>query len=328
MKNKRYLTRQDRLVIFKMRRLGSSIRQIAKEINKSHSTVSRELKRCGFELNKNSDYFEHTERAHRLAEERISRGRQREKLKSSFIRDYVEAVLKEKRWSPRIIAGRLTRLGHAISGEAIYKWIYQERRDLISCLWMNDKRVKRGGKKNKRRFIQPAAPKKSIELRPLDANQRICIGHFELDAILSSRSSNYALQVLVDRRSRKVFLQKVSRLEAAVYSKSLTARVHKDIPCIKTITSDNGGEHAEFSNIESSLNLEWYFCHPYCASERGTVENRNRIIRRFFPKGTNFNDIPDEYINWLEDYINHTPLEVLQFQTPDEVWNEGLKAAA
>lgn len=328
MKNKKYLTKQNRLELFKMIRLGYSIRQIAKEINKSHSTVSRELKRCGFELNRNSDYFEHADRAQKLAEDRISRGRQREKLKSAFIREYVEVALKEKKWSPRIIAGRLTRLGHAISGEAIYQWLYRERRDLIGCLWMYGKQIKRGGKKNKRRFIQPAAPKKSIEQRPLEANQRICIGHFELDAILSSRSSNYALQVLVDRHSRKVFLQKVSRLESAVYSKSLTARVHRDIPCIKTITSDNGSEHAEFSEIESALNLEWFFCHPYCACERGTVENRNKIIRRFFPKGTNFDDMPDEYINWLEDYINQTPLEVLQFQTPDEVWNEGLKKAA
>lgn len=129
MKNKKYLTKQNRLELLKMIRLGYSIRQIAKVIEKSHSTVSRELKRCGFKLNRNSDYIEHASRAQRMAEERISAGRRRIKLKALFMQHYVELHLREAGWSPEMIAGNLTRLGYKISAVAIYLSINSERRD-------------------------------------------------------------------------------------------------------------------------------------------------------------------------------------------------------
>lgn len=330
MKNKKYLTKQNRLELFKMIRLGYSIRQIAKDIEKCHSTVSRELKRCGFELNRNSDYIEHASRAQQMAEERISAGRRRTKLKARFIQHYVELHLSEAGWSPEIIAGRLTRLGYKISAEAIYLWINSERRDdLKSTLKIAGKSMRRKRARRRIKLVQAAAPKKSITERPKEANERISIGHFELDAILSSRGSKFALLVLVDRKSRRVFIRKVSSLEASVYAEKLTRVVNKDISLIKSITSDNGSEHAEFNEIESALNIDWYFCHAYCASERGTVENRNKIIRQFFPKGTRFDEIPDEYIEWVEGQLNHTPMKILGFYTPYEAWKreEALLAA-
>lgn len=330
MKNKKYLTRQERLVIFRMSRLGISIRGIGRELGRSHSTVSRELKRCNFKLYKNADYFEHTQRAQSLSEERISKGRRRDKLKSPIIRHFVELHLKEAQWTPEETAGKLSKLGYPISTESIYLWINNERGDLKSCLKIAGKSRKRrrAGKKTKRVRPVAALTKKSIEIRPKEATERITIGHFELDAVLSARGSKYALQVLVDRFSRRVFLQKVSSLEASTYTDSLMARVHSDISCIRTITSDNGGEHAQFGSVESALNLEWFFCHPYCASERGTVENRNKKIRSFFPKGTRFDEIPDEFIQWVEDQLNHTPMKILNFDTPHQAWERELQKLA
>jgi IS30 family transposase len=71
-----------------------------------------------------------------------------------------------------------------------------------------------------------------------------------------------------------------------------------------------------------------FFCHPYCASERGTVENRNRVLRRFLPKGTDLDDISEEFLEWVEDYFNNRPMKVLGFKTPNQVWEEELLLAA
>ena len=93
---------------------------------------------------------------------------------------------------------------------------------------------------------------------------------------------------------------------------------------LKTILQDNGSEHADHARIDKELKVLSHFCHPYCASERGTVENRNKALRRFLPKGTEFDGIPDEYVQWIEDYFNNTPMKVLGFKTPNQVWSENL----
>ena len=80
--------------------------------------------------------------------------------------------------------------------------------------------------------------------------------------------------------------------------------------------------------METALGITTFFCHPYCASERGTVENRNRVLRRFLPKGSNFDDISTEFLESVEDYFNNTPMKVLGFRTPNQVWNEELLLAA
>jgi len=107
----------------------------------------------------------------------------------------------------------------------------------------------------------------------------------------------------------------------------MIARVKKDIPegVLKTILQDNGSEHAEHRHVDKTLNVESFFCHPYCPSERGTVENRNGALRRFLPKGVDFDDLPDEYIEWVEDYFNNMPMKVLKFQTPNQVWDDGIR---
>jgi IS30 family transposase len=250
--------------------------------------------------------------------------RSRERLKSEQIRKYVESKLKTE-WSPELIAGRLgiEHPGLSISYEAIYQWILLDRPELRSYLIAcgRSKRRRRCGKKQ--RFKAPAAPKTSIELRPPAANNMETIGHFELDAIKGVISSTTALSNTIDRRSRRLFLHKVPNLEAKPYREKFVARMKQEVPSkhLLTLTNDNGSEHAEHDKIEQELGIKVYFSHAYCSCERGTVENRNRAIRRFFPKGTNFDDIPDDFIEWTENYLNNKPMKVLGFLTPMEVWN-------
>ena len=328
MKKSKKLGKDERQLIFKMKRLGYGARAIARELKRSHSTVVRELQRTKGIVNPHEDYITQGHQAHDAACRRRSEASRRKmRLKCPEIRHYAEFHLTHAMWSPEIIAGNLTRLGYPISAEAIYQWINIERPDLKSCLIIAGKshRRRRSGLRHRKRPI-PAAEKRSIEILPEDSKFRSCIGHFELDAMLGKRGTG-AIQNKVDRQSRKMFLDKVSCLEAKAYADTLINRFNQSVPkgVLRTILQDNGSEHAEHKRIDVTLGVLSYFCHPYCASERGTVENRNKALRRFFPKGTEFDGIPDEYVEWVEDYFNNMPMKVLGFKTPNQVWQEQLK---
>ena len=176
-------------------------------------------------------------------------------LKSVEIQIYAEWGLKHG-WSVTTITGRLRRdkPGASISHEAIYQWVNSKRPELKCYLPIAGKsRKRRRAGKSHRKLPQPAAPKKSIEVRPEIASYRQRIGDYELDAVLSCRGSKSALQVLIDRRCRKVFLSKVASLEAKEYAKTLCRRIRGDINIIHSITSDNGSEHAAFDSVNLCL---------------------------------------------------------------------------
>lgn len=327
MHKKEKLTKAERTRLYCMRRLHISLRAIARELNRSHSTILRELNRNRSAVDRNGDYYTQAQQAHEAAHLRRSKAsKEKMRLKCLEIQHYTDLHLRLARWSPEIIAGKLTRLGYAISAEAIYQWINIERADLKSCLLIagRSRRRRRTCKRHRPRPI-PAAEKRSIEVLPNESRYRQAIGHFELDAMLGKRGSG-AIQNKVDRMSRKMFLDKVSCLEAFPYADTLMTRLKASVPhgVLKTILQDNGSEHAEHKRIDEQLKVLSHFCHPYCASERGTVENRNKALRRFFPKGTDFQGIPNEYVEWVEDYFNNMPMKVLGFKTPNQVWNENL----
>ena len=127
-----------------------------------------------------------------------------------------------------------------------------------------------------------------------------------------------------------MFLDFASSLEAKPYADLCIERFKRDIPpgVIRTLLQDNGSEHSDHARLERSLGALVFFCHPYCASERGTVENRNRVLRRFLPKGADFNTISHEFLKSVEDCFNNRPMKVLGFKTPNEVWEEQLKLVA
>ena len=91
---------------------------------------------------------------------------------------------------------------------------------------------------------------------------------------------------------------------------------------IKSITYDNGLEFSKHEKINKIFNISSYFCKPYHSWEKGTVENINGLIRRFFPKGTNFDKVSIKEIKYVENWINNRPMKVLGFKTPNEKFNE------
>jgi IS30 family transposase len=185
----------------------------------------------------------------------------------------------------------------------------------------NEKPKKNRGVKKKK---APKIPDKvSIEDRPKEANERLEIGHFEADSVLSKKGgSGAALNIIIERKSRKMFITKVPDLSA---EDAITAmmKVFEGIPESKrkTVTTDNGTEFYRHAKLHG-LGMKTYFCHPYSSWERGTNENHNRLVRRFFPKKTDFKNITEKDIKEIEDFWNNMPRAILNYKTPNQVWEE------
>ena len=331
MKRYEQLRSEERFKIAQWHKLGHSIRSIAASLERAASTVSRELKRNQESYQQDVEFYKRAQAAHECSEVRKAKSRSsRIRLKNKTIQEFVLSKLRQN-LSPELIAGRLSveLPEYSISHEAIYQWLLmEENKDLrgyLLCAGKSHRRRRNG--KCKRFSKQPAAPKTSIEKRPRAANNRSRLGDLEVDAIVSTRlnRSGSGLQVIVDRKSRRIFTNKVENLESQNYALVLIERLKKefsDALKVHSITMDNGPEHAAHPVIAQELFTNIFFCHPYCSSERGSVENRNGIIRRFFPKGTDFSEIPEEYISHAEHLINNRPMKLLRFKTPMEVWNE------
>lgn len=299
------------------------MRGVAKRIGRSHSSLVREIK-------KNTKFGRKYLPC--LAQKRAERvgNKQRAKapLKDPEIFLYVrEHLRKPFFWTPQMIAGRIGRdlKGASLCPETIYSYIYSRpvKRDR---LWEylpsgRKRRRKKTGRKIHRRGRVPEAI--SIDLRPKVIGRRQRPGDWETDNVEGIRSSKPALSVCVERLSRKVILTRVVNQTAGVKTQALAQRL-KPLPegLRLSITQDNGRENYGHRKTKQALGTQMYFCHAYHAWEKGAVENRNRVIRRFFPKGTDFSQVSQEVIQKVEDIINSMPMKCLGHLTPYEKMNQ------
>jgi IS30 family transposase len=317
----KHLSIEDRDKLAVLRSQGLSLRAIAQAIGRNVGTVSRELKRNTPPVN-SGYYLAH--KAHDRAVVRKQAAGRRGRLKDPRVRAYVTKQLK-RGWSPELIAGRLKALAwvKAVSHEAIYQWVYDSARDLIPCLVRkNRKRQKRG---YSRKHAQNHIPARvSISKRPAGAQNRSRFGHWEADTMVS-RQSRPVLQVVVERKARYTFLNKMPNREAASMRKTLNRALCKlPIWMRESLTYDNGSENVEHQRTNDVLGTKSFFCAPYTSQEKGTVENTNGLIRRFFPKRFDFATLERKEVKAVERWLNNRPRKVLGFLTPAEVFREGV----
>jgi len=306
---------RDKIAVLKANGFNQS--EIAQLIGRNRSTISRELKR-----NSSKKYGCYTSmHAHRRSSERKQQANRHQRLKSDEIRLYVEQKLKEE-LSPEQIAGRIKKdcLGFQISHEAIYQYIYIDKPELKSCLVRRYRIRKKRGKKNTG-STQTIPERVDISERPKEIESRLIIGHWESDTVVS-RQSKVALAVSVERKSRLTKIVKIQRRTAEYYSQAVIDSL-RSIPQNQrlTITYDNGKENADHLRINEALNVQSYFCRPYHSWEKGTVENTIGLIRRYFPKKTDFDKVTDQQIREVEHKLNSRPRKCLDFRTPAEVFS-------
>jgi IS30 family transposase len=303
-----------------------SIRCIAGILGRSPSSISRELRR-----NYPQEQKRYTPRlAHEKALiKRTQRGRE-ERLKNAVIRDYVISHLKLG-WSPEQIAGMIKKdkVG-SISHEAIYQYIYHQihrdgygyvkpnKEDLRPYLRRKQKRRTHHGLRKTTKLERISG--KSIDIRPHIVETKKRLGDWEGDTV-ESCDHKPGINTVVDRKSGYVLITKVkdkTSVSTVEAMKRLTS-----FPC-HTITLDNGSENTNWKNMEEVTHASVYYAHPYHSWERGTNENTNGLIREYFPKGTDFTQIPDEEIAKVEYILNTRPRKRLGWSTPLQVMGVAL----
>lgn len=207
-----------------------------------------------------------------------------------------------------------------VSNESIYQWIYADAPHLIGYLPRSheERFPRRTGRKTRRTTIPDRTP---IDLRPPEANTRQQPGRWESDLMIGRGRA--ALQNAVERTGRLVRLRRVGN-KSAKASRCASASHLKSLPSAlrRSITHDNGTENAEHGLLNQELNTRSFFCAPYHSWEKGSVENRNGLVRRFFPKRRDFDTITDQQTRQVEDWINNRPMKCLGFKSPNQVFDD------
>ena len=304
---------------------------MAKVLNRSPSSVSRELKR-----NFPQEYQVYTPRVaqERALKKRKSRGRHH-RLKNEAIRSYVVSHLKQS-WSPEQISGRIKLdLPETISHEAIYQYVYAQvhrqghgylkpgAEDLRPYLRRKRKRrMAKGFRKAQRLSTRFDLP--TINSRPAIVATRKRVGDWEGDTV-ESRDHKPGINTLVERKTGLVLITKLKAKNSQATLEAMKSRLAVLPAQVKhTVTLDNGAENRNWQGIETETGLHCFYANPYHSWERGTNENTNGLIREYFPKKTDFTTIPEEMIAAVEDKLNTRPRKRLNYLTPLEAFSVAL----
>ena len=322
-----HFTLQERFDI-KHLKVSVSLREIGRRLGRSHTSISRELKRNGVTVPESYQ----PEVAHKKALQRQSIARHYRRQDHEPLLRYVEGRLSID-WPPAAISGRL-KLRYPddpkmrISPETIYRWAALDSRqggELHRHLRRRHKhrrRQKRYGAG--RRFIPERV---GIEERPAIVNERSRFGDWEGDLVVGSRSTR-AIATHVERKSRYL---KASLLENRKAETFNTAAIPTYLQVPKalrqTLTLDNGKEFARFKELELSTELKVFFADPYASWQRGTNENTNGLLRFYFPKGTDFSQVSEDELYRAVRRINYRPRKCLGYRTPYEVMRDALSGA-
>jgi len=316
MKEYSHLTAEKREKLCEMRLQGESMTACALALGVNKGTVSRELKRNSANI-AFGVYL--PDRAQNLYHGRRKACRPHIKMDNPVFRKAI-VLLIQKGWSPETINGRLKQEGKkSISHETLYDFIYEseigKRDSLFEYLPRGKKRrTKKKGRSSKTARLEGRT---FIEARSKEANERTEFGHFETDTMLCLGEG---VNVIAERVTRKVFITMLPARDAAATTTAIVNQL-KDEP-VKSITADNGPENAEHALIAAMLDLQFYFCHPYHSWEKGTVENRNGIIRRYLPRKTDLRTWTQGDLDEIAEDINNTPMKCLGYRTPNEVYSE------
>ncbi len=310
MRHYHQLTQAQRYQIYALRKTNHTRTEIAAVIGVHKASVSRELKR-----NQGQRGYR-PQQAQELATARRQKSIPRI---TAEVWKLVDSLLQQD-WSPEQISGRLRKEQELrISHEWIYQHVLADKQaggDLYKHLRCQKKRRKRYGSYDRRGQLPNC---RSIEERPASVNTRKRLGDWEVDTLLG-KQQKHALLTVTERKSRFTMLGKVPRRTAQAIRRQVCKLLVPIKDKVHTLTSDHGKEFAEHELIAQTLQLKFYFAHPYAAWERGTNENTNGLLRQYFPKKSDFKTISNKKIEQTLAKLNFRPRKTLRFKTPFEVF--------
>jgi len=311
----------ERRAIARARKQGKGVNEIAHMRKRSTSSISEEL-RAG---TKDGVYCA-------VYAERQARKRRRESKQKCLkvamdpaLKTHVTKKLKENQ-TPEAISGRLkthdTHLTYA-SPKAIYHFVHSPHGGPLEH-HLHRKRVKRKGGPKRGSVRASDTAKRMITERPSHIQQREEFGHYEGDFIVSGKNGSGALLVLVERKTRRVFIVRVSDRRAEAVNALIGTMLAG--MSIRTITLDNDISFVKHEELSILISADVYFTRPYTSQDKGTVENRNKGVREFIPKGADISQVSDETIVQAETHLNTRYMKCLGWCTPLEVWGKEVEA--
>jgi IS30 family transposase len=316
------ITYEDRVIIEFQLKQGTRPSVIARQLGRSKSTITREIKRnsCSSYRAEVADIHAHASQKRRHTGNRI---------KDHPLLEYYILLRLRQGWSPEQISHRLKKVKSnnrfmQVSHESIYSYIYLKtkgelRKELISYLRHEKQERKRKVGRASKSLIPDRV---GIEHRPEEVTDRIIPGHWESDLVIGADNKS-AIGTIVERTTRYVIIVKLKGKGANEVRRRFAEEL-KDLPCFmrKSLTHDNGLEMAGHKLFSQDVQMQVYFAHPHSPWERGTNENTNMLIRDFFPKGTDFNEIPSGKLKNVQELLNNRPRKILNWSTPNEVFSE------
>ena len=317
----KHFTLKERKYLQELLSEGKSFRKIAEILERSPSSISREVNRnrSKYRPHQKSDnpYWYNHWRAQNLYIERRRNDKKRAIPKGSPAWDYVIEGL-EKYWSPEQICGRWS-IDHPEEKPLYYSTVYRYIKSKIFPVIRAKTHLRRRGKKKVSRTsnFNTIHPDRRIPQWPEEIRQRIRIGDWEGDTVYGGVGKGL-LVTQVDRKSRFLRAGVLAKRDALL-TKDLIVKLLKGFP-VKSISLDNGSEFSEFKALEKELNTEVYFAEPHKPWQRGTNENTNDLLRFFFKKGFDFRSITQADVDFVVDLINSRPRKCLGWKSPAEVF--------
>lgn len=324
-KLRRRLTLNERIVIETLLKENKTKSYIAKHLNRNRSTITREVNNW---VRKPTDKY-NADDAHFFARQDYLNKRNKDKINTyKRLKVFVYKGLLSG-FSPEQIGGRIKIMYPndpvmSISHEAIYQHIYRHRQSylgkkLIKLLpyHHHKRREKRKFGKNRVRIKDQV----NISQRPIHVELRLEVGHWEGDLMIGVGQKS-AIGTIVERKTRYTFIIKLENRKSETVTQQF-AKYLNSLPkyIVKSMTYDNGMEMANHKWLADNTGMDIFFANPYSSWERGTNENTNGLIRRFFPKGTDFNKITIEQLKHAQFSLNNRPRKILAYKTPNEIMN-------
>ena len=303
---------------------GHSVREIAHYLERSPSTISREI-------NRNGGYYQYrASEADNAAWDRARRPKKCKLALHPMLKRIVAAKLK-KNWSPKQIDGWLKDTypdneAKQVSHETIYKTLFIQARGALKKELQQYLRTQRAIRRSKHHSIKNDGLGKisnavSIRERPAEVEDRAVPGHWEGDLISGSNNSHIA--TLVERHTRYVMLVRLKGKDTETVINALIKHAHKlPTELYKSLTWDRGKEMAEHQRFTLATDINVYFCDPQSPWQRGSNENTNRLLRQYFPKGTDLSVHSQATLNRVARELNERPRETLKFKTPAYMFNQ------
>lgn len=314
-----HLSESERRRIERLKKSGHGVREIARTLGRGVGTISDELRR-----NTVKGVYDAKKATHKARVRRQYSKQQCLKVVSHpELRRYVEEKLREE-WSPELISGRIQNIDRhlpRVSPKAIYAFVYSVYGRPFEKLLYSKAVKKRGGPKRGTRAVMDG--RTSIEKRPKSAEKRKVFGHVEGDFIESGKDGTGSLLVLVERKTRYPFLAYCADRTASAVNELIFSLL-KDM-LLASLTLDNDVSFKKHQALSELIDAAVFFCHPYTSSEKGTVENRNRIVRRTVPKRSDWSQVSVETILLIQTKMRNRPMKCLGYKTPQEAWDAEIR---